>query len=858
VERLEDRRLLAAAGDLDATFDGDGIALFNFGGVSEGASSLALQADGKLVAAGWTGSAGGDMAAVRVNPDGSADTSFGGDGMASATIGSGYDRAYGTAIQSDGKIVVAGLAEVPNRDFALARFNTDGSLDTSFSGDGMLTTTVGADWDEINSVAIQADGKIVAAGYTDTGIYDMWAIARYQTNGTLDPSFDGDGIRVMGFGGINDRAADIAIQPDGKIVVVGRSTSNFGVVRLLANGSLDTSFSGDGIQSTDFGGVDEAKAVALQADGKLVVVGTSWITGGPAGYDVAVARYNVDGSLDAAGFTGTGKLSRAIGTSNDVATDVAMLANGKILVAGRTRNGSVNDFFLMRLDSFGFLDTRFGGDGIVTTPITGLDDLNASLVVQADGKYAVSGYHSTGTGHGFALARYEWNNSPTNPGNVALTAINEDAPAGSITGSTVSSLVTSSGSTDADGHSRGIAITAADNANGQWQYSTNGGGAWQNLTALSGTAARLLAPSHRVRFVPNANFDSTTGPAPAIGFKTWDQTNGTAGTTGDTSTNAAFSTAAAQATQPVTAINDEQVLATNMGMSSVRGGTAAIGPMQLETTDVDDAPAGLVYTITSGPAHGTIRVGGTPVGQFTQQDVAAGNVSYAHDGSASVADSFDFTVDDGEGTSSAGTFNIEVAMAGDYNRDQVVNAADYLRWRKQLGATGVPAYSGADGDGNTAVEQADYGVWTAHFGESFGSGSGSQSLPGQLSVSEKLPHVAAPLGAADLTPQRSSADMQRSGEAEQGDSRLRIADVAWPVVENRGSRVEGRAARNTATSYWRWRDDALLAWAAARRDAQLEKFLTDGGLIRNNDRAATDDAFAALDAKLKPLRLQWQ
>src|SRR4029079_10226384 len=136
----------------------------------------------------------------------------------------------------------------------------------------------------------------------------------------------------------------------------------------------------------------------------------------------------------------------------------------------------------------------------------------------------------------------------------------------------------------------------------------------------------------------------------------------------------------------------------------------------------------LVYAITAGPFHGSIRVSGLPTAQFTQQDIDSGLVSYQNDGLDNSADSFDFTVDDGKGAVSSATFNITIRQnTGDFNQNLVVDAGDYVLWRKTAGATGVVAYSGADGNGDTVIDQADYAVWQSHLGDVIG-GAGGASL----------------------------------------------------------------------------------------------------------------------------------
>jgi uncharacterized delta-60 repeat protein len=325
-----------ADGTLDVSFANGGIETTDFGGFDNGASAVALQPDGKIVVAG-SGPTG--FAVARYNPDGSLDPSFDGDGKLTTDFGV---SAHDVAVQSDGKIVVVGNAGAYGGDFGLARYNPDGSLDASFSG-GQVTTDLGG-WEFDPSVALQADGRIIVAGSTDIG-GGNFALARYNPDGSLDPSFWGDGEETTGFGVRHDGKA-VAIQADGKIVVAGSTDSNdgdFAVARFNPDGTLDPSFSGDGEQSTNLGGRDYGHAVAIQGDGKIVVAGES-------ANDFAVARYTVDGALDAS-FSGDGTQTTDFGTradnslvSLDSAADVVLQPDGNLVVAG----SSDYDFALVR------------------------------------------------------------------------------------------------------------------------------------------------------------------------------------------------------------------------------------------------------------------------------------------------------------------------------------------------------------------------------------------------------------------------------------------------------------------------------------------------------------------------------
>jgi uncharacterized delta-60 repeat protein len=334
-------------GSLDTTFDGDGKVTTDFGGGDDHAYSISIQSDGKIVVAGesYNGSKRFDFALARYNSNGSLDTTFDGDGKVTTDFDGGDDGAYSVAIQSDGKIVVAGkrYKVVGGDDFALTRYNSNGSLDTTFDADGKVTTAVGSSNDYARSIAIQSDGKIVVAGNSLNGSRSDFALTRYNSNGSLDTTFDGDGKVTTDFGGGDDHAYSVAIQSDGKIVVAGFSGigtidfKDFALTRYNSNGSLDTTFDGDGKVTTDFGRnlEDHAYSVTIQRDGKIVVAGMSEHVRG--GYDFALARYNANGSLDTS-FDGDGTVTTTIGIhnfgQNYGAFSVAIQSDGKIVVAG--------------------------------------------------------------------------------------------------------------------------------------------------------------------------------------------------------------------------------------------------------------------------------------------------------------------------------------------------------------------------------------------------------------------------------------------------------------------------------------------------------------------------------------------
>ena len=317
---------------------GDGIVTTETGTRSTIGESVTLQADGKILVAGSSGEGGGiwKFALVRYNTDGSLDTSFSGDGKLTTATGTGEDNGNSVTVQADGKILVAGDSyNGSTLDFALVRYNTDGSLDTSFSGDGILTTAIGTGHDNGNSVTVQADGKILVAGDSDTGTNSDFALVRYNTDGSLDNSFSGDGKLTTAIGTGQDYGNSITVQADGRILVAGYSYNgpnfDFALVRYNTDGSLDTSFSGDGILTTAIGtGQDYGRSVTVQADGKILVAGASF---NGTSSDFALVRYNSDGSLDTS-FSGDGKLTTDIYSNEENGYSVTVQADGKILVAG--------------------------------------------------------------------------------------------------------------------------------------------------------------------------------------------------------------------------------------------------------------------------------------------------------------------------------------------------------------------------------------------------------------------------------------------------------------------------------------------------------------------------------------------
>ena len=403
---------------------------------------VALQSDGRIVVSGYFDRPAPerkDMAAVRYTSNLRLDTSFGGDGITTMDIW-GDDEAEGIAVQSNGKIVLAGRSNSGGAmgccdEVGTTRFDTDGSPDTAGYGSpfGHVSTNLGTSWDLGRAVAIQADGKIVVAGYIDDDSvvpFHYWDIGlvRYNVDGTLDTSFNPGGAYglppntpgavVTSVGPDSDYGNAVLIQPDGKIVV-GAATWNgtdwdWALLRFNGDGSLDTaSFNptgafGDapntpGMVAFDHrGGEDWGAAITRQTDGKIVFVGSSH---SGTDLDFAVARLEANGDLDGSFGTG-GVVFTPIGPGHENAESVAVQPDGRIVVAGHSSNGTDLDFAVVRYTSAGALDASFGSGGIVTTPIGPGDDQGLGVVLQPDGKILVSGNSSNGSDLDYALVRY--------------------------------------------------------------------------------------------------------------------------------------------------------------------------------------------------------------------------------------------------------------------------------------------------------------------------------------------------------------------------------------------------------------------------------------------------------------------
>ncbi|GEP45379.1 choice-of-anchor D domain-containing protein [Brevifollis gellanilyticus] len=424
---------MGSTGVLDTTFDGDGKRVHPFGNAGDGAYAVAIQSDGKIVATGYTlntSTSVNNVPIVRYNSNGSFDTSFDGDGKVASVFGTADAWANGVAIQSDGKIVVAGMATAgaSGKVFLVARYTSGGALDTSFGAIGYAMTDVSASVHEdvAYALVIQSDGKILVAGTCDTSSQGrQFAIVRYTSGGILDTGFGSGGKVFTDFTTGDDIARAITIQPDGKIIVAGEAgaSSDFAAARYLADGTLDTTFNTTGkFTHSITAGTDGARGVGVQSSGAIVLGG---FAGTGNSRDMALVRLTSTGLLDTT-FNSTGVVTTPIGSGVDEGRSLIVQPDDKLILAGASHNGTNHDVAVVRYTSEGVLDTSFNTTGKVVTPVGVGNDVASAAALQSTGEIVVAGETTVGNNQDFLLVRYGLGNVPTTSAEIVV-----EQPAGS-------------------------------------------------------------------------------------------------------------------------------------------------------------------------------------------------------------------------------------------------------------------------------------------------------------------------------------------------------------------------------------------------------------------------------------------
>lgn len=412
---------LADGGELDDSFSDDGKTMNGFvGGVDDTANAVAMSGR-KIVAVGVREGAtfeDWDVGIIRYKKNGVLDNSFGGGSNAYDITGK-TDVGTDVIVLPSGKMLVAGYGGVVGaRDFFIVRIKDNGLLDTSFGLDSGHTQTSFGPGDDIPyAVAVTKSGKIVVAGYTvGGGGKQNMAVVRYTPDGLPDGTFSGDGKKIVSLRPSHDGADDMAVQPNGKIVLGGWAndadqSSDFGLVRLTKNGKLDKTFSKDGklITAVSKSEHDAVSSLALMNKGKILALGD---TSKPSsGVDFALRRFLANGRIDRSfGKRGTKTIKFAAGDRSDNPAALVIDGAGRIVVGGQSLFGPDFRFSLARLKASGKLDKAFGGDGKVTTVMGDEDAFINDFAIQSNGRIVAAGQGYTFAGAmsstDFAVARY--------------------------------------------------------------------------------------------------------------------------------------------------------------------------------------------------------------------------------------------------------------------------------------------------------------------------------------------------------------------------------------------------------------------------------------------------------------------
>lgn len=398
----------AQSGTLDPTFGTDGVVTTAVHSNYNMAETTVVQADGKILVAGTAGTPSTyQMAVARYNEDGSLDTSFGNDGTLRIPVGPLKSFVMDMAQQPDGKILLGGRTwDNVSGDFALLRLNEDGSFDDTFGTNGIALIQT-PETEASEAMTLLDDGKILMVGYRD----DNLTAAKFNTDGSLDTSFGVNGWAVVVFDNISSYADDVAIQDDGKIVISGfalNMDNRFQIAgaRLNPDGSVDSSFGTNGTVLFNVGEWNDfGEGVVIQDDGKILIGGHKWISNVQQKHDLFVSRLNTDGSLDTSyGDNGTAT-ARLVDGAN-YANGLVLQADGKPILAGYTvLQGEIN-MAMVRFDTTGNLDSTFDGDGMVSFDYQGREDYCYAIALQADNKIILAGYSYGGGGSEFEVARF--------------------------------------------------------------------------------------------------------------------------------------------------------------------------------------------------------------------------------------------------------------------------------------------------------------------------------------------------------------------------------------------------------------------------------------------------------------------
>ena len=573
----------------------------DFGSGDNKGYAMAVSDNGNLLVGGYTyNGTDNDFALARYDSDGTLDTTFGSSGKTTTDFGYGSDLIRAITELDSGEILAAGYSDNgTDYDFALARYSSKGNLDTTFGSGGKTTTDFGYGSDVAYTLTILDSGKILVAGYAYNGNTYDFALARYDSDGTLDTTFGSSGKTTTDFGYGTDVAYALTVLDSGGILAGGYSDngadSDFALARYDSDGTLDTTFGISGKTTTDFGyGTDVIFDLTVLANGKLLVGGSAH---NGTDDDFALARYDLDGTLDNT-FGASGKTTTGFGYGSDVILDLTALPDGKIVVVGYAYSSMNEDFALARYHADGSLDISFGSGGKTTTDFSDSTDKGFEVAVRVDGKLVVAGYAYNGSDYDFALARYNQDGG-LDPGLTSVVTDLTDGTAYTFTVTATNSIGTSARS-DASNSVTTPTVPGAPTEVSAMPEDVLAVVSWTAPVSDGG----LPITAYTVTSAPGGVTATTTGTSVAV----TGLTNGTAYTFTVTATNAVGSSASSALSSAVTPTG---VPDAPTNLSATPSDRQAIVSWTSPASD-----GGLpisAYTVTSAPGGSTATTTGTSV-----------------------------------------------------------------------------------------------------------------------------------------------------------------------------------------------------------------------------------------------------
>jgi uncharacterized delta-60 repeat protein len=394
---------------LDTSFGSGGLVSTPVGVLGHGEAVVIQPTGGIVTAGWRTVSTGGatDFALTRHVEAGHLDDTFGNHGIVTTDLGGASDQALDAAVLGDNGIVAVGRTDVrgvQKTDFGVVRYLPDGGLNPNFGSGGIVTTPFAGKGAQAEAVAVQPDGKIVVGGsaIAANGVDSDFAVARYNADGSLDDNFGAHGIATIDLGTENDVAKGLAIESDGKIVLGGNAADDVGLVRLLPNGTLDPTFGNLGKSVTRIGLGADVNGVALTSDGGIRIAGST-VGALSQNHDFLLAGFRADGTLNM-GFGHFGFVTTDFGEGDDFAENLLVDQDGEIVLVGRASSNTILDLALASYNPDGSLGD-FGRGGIFTADFHGKGDFGQDLAIDSQNRIIAAGYTANGGDTEFALAR---------------------------------------------------------------------------------------------------------------------------------------------------------------------------------------------------------------------------------------------------------------------------------------------------------------------------------------------------------------------------------------------------------------------------------------------------------------------